>query len=64
MKKLFLTADLHGSIIFADLDIEPSKQPSVQLIKRAWLSGRASASQAECRGFESRCPLQVLTQVI
>ena len=24
---------------------------------RAWLSGRASASQAECRGFESRCPL-------
>ena len=26
---------------------------------RAWLSGRASASQAECRGFESRCPLKM-----
>lgn len=27
---------------------------------RVWLSGRASASQAEDRGFESRRPLQIV----
>ena len=28
-------------------------------VKREWLSGRASPCQGECRGFESRLPLQV-----
>ena len=28
-------------------------------VMREWLSGRASPCQGECRGFESRFPLQI-----
>ena len=30
----------------------------VKIVLREWLSGRASPCQGECRGFESRLPLQ------
>ena len=39
------------SLTFSD------KYHKIKNAKRAWLSGRASASQAEDRGFESRRPL-------
>ena len=35
-----------------------SHQTNSAAIMREWLSGRASPCQGECRGFESRLPLQ------
>ena len=36
------------------------KRPEMAFILRASPSGKASASQADTRGFESRCPLHRL----
>ena len=43
---------------FSENDLVWVQLPSLAPKMRMWLSGRASACQAEGRGFESRLPLQ------
>ena len=38
--------------------VAPTIDSAEEFYMREWLSGRASPCQGECRGFESRLPLQ------
>ncbi len=44
--------------------VAPTNKDSADEYMREWLSGRASPCQGECRGFESRFPLQQFNRAI
>ena len=44
--------------------VAPTRYSAEDLFMREWLSGRASPCQGECRGFESRLPLQKVFRTV